>query len=328
MLNLNLHYLGKLEECVKIKDDDAVAAMWNELLRYIDVSYIKRHWANQETESYIFIATSITQAFEYFKASKVTTLKTRPLLLYYSFLNLIKAVLFMVSEKKPSDYHGLCNTDFSQDIEKMSAKTNNGIFTELGRLLECDIKVGELITLADCCDNAIEVYWDFCHYFKRQPKIIVPSVDVWSKGQIDITFKDNVDAIKKTTRVLQDFEVVEDSGKLKLKNKKMLNRDKIFEDGSALMKRHFDFSVFVDDAYYLNINPLERRIPGIMAYYGILYLLGNLVRYKPERLYDILEDKDTSIRWFINKLCDTSERVYPNLVLNILYGSNIKFVKY
>lgn len=326
---LNLQCIGKFENCHKWVSENPIKDIWDEFQKIGEISHLTKHWKDQKSENYIYVSTSITQAFEYYKASKVTSLKTRPLLLYYSLLNLAKAILFLKNDKRPADYHGLCKPSFSKDILQVSAKVNKGVFSDLSNLFDFNLKEGQTFNLADFCETALEVYWDFSNYFEIQPKIITPNVDAYFNGDLFLIFnKKNMlitDKIKTSTNLLDDFYVVEDDNILKLKNKVSLERNKTYEEGSILIEKHFEFSVFYNQAYYINLNEKEKKIPQIMAYFGILYILSNLVRYKPESIHEILEEKETSIRWFFNRLCDTCERVYPNLLLNILYDSRIKF---
>lgn len=103
------------------------------------------------------------------------------------------------------------------------------------------------------------------------------------------------------------------------------DRDDYFKKAKALFKNYFSFSIYSDESYYININNKDLQLPDAVAYFGIMYILSSIVRYKPDKIYKLINDRDTSINWFLNRVCSIEERVYPNLMLNLLLGQNIKF---
>lgn len=323
---VNLHFIEKLENYNKILSDNPKEEIWTHLLKFCDISYLKRQFPELNLEAYEFISTSIFQAHEYYHASKSSSLRTRPLLLYYSILNLTKGIIYMRQEKKPAGYHGLSNTKF-KNILVMSAKVNNGVFMELSQLLNFHAEKDLRITFSDFCNNNIELYWDYCHYFNKEVKIIVPNVEVYMDGKIDITFNgeqcSNFNIIKDKTDLLKDFKIIEEDKILKLTNKDNFDNKK---EGILLMKNHFDFSIYPDKNYYLNIN--QPKIPSILSYFGVLFLLSDIVRYRPNELYYLLNDRERSIKWFLKRTCDISERAFPNLLLNLVYKSKLKYATY
>ncbi|MFW6026871.1 MAG: YaaC family protein [Candidatus Woesearchaeota archaeon] len=323
----NLYFIEKLENYNKILSDNPKKEIWTHLLKNCDVSYLKRQFPELDLEAYEFISTSINQAHEYYQASKSVSLRTRPLLLYYSILNLTKGVIYIRQEKEPSGYHGLSNTELDNNIIDMSAKINNGVYMELSQLLNIKAEKGLRITFSDFCNNIIELYWDYCNYFDKDVKIVVPKVEVYMGGKIDLTFsKDqcsDFNMIKEETNLLYDFKIINENEILKLTNKEKFNNKK---ECVLLMEKYFDFSIYPDKNYYLNIN--QQKIPSILSYFGVLFLLSDIVRYRPNKLYYLLDDKEESIQWFLKRTCDISERAFPDLLLNLIYKPKLKYATY
>jgi len=82
-----------------------------------------------------------------------------------------------------------------------------------------------------------------------------------------------------------------------------------------------ELSVFNDDRYF--ILPLINNTicwTQEIYLYAILFILCSLVRYYPDYWYkNIVNNKRN--RWVIHKINTIAERVYPNLMLNIIFGN-------
>lgn len=352
----------------EIRSEQPIEAIWGELLKLSDIFYLSHIWTypNIEDTAYEYVSTSITQAHEYFKASKIASLQTRPLLLYYCFLNLTKATLFIKNNKKPSNYHGLCqcDNDFSGNLLEYKVKTNGGVFIELAQSVGCSIQSKQEFSVQDFCNNSIEINEHFSSYYKIEPMFILPRslyiqstqknsyiapLDYYKAG-LSIHFdKQYAEIIKANTGILKDFKEYEyNEDTLYFTNYfSILHETDDSVAAQELIKKYFDTSVFpnknnnlhlnfaeafsiryTNDRYYLNINPKNKRVHNTLTYFGLIFILGDIVRYKPDFVYKLLNDKKESNKWFITKVCDTIERVYPNLLLNMINQEEIKFSHY
>lgn len=329
---LKLNALGDFINKRTFYSDNPINAIWSEILRFSDYKYLSSIWENGTADAFTYVTIAIRQANEYYSASKVVSLNTKPLLLYYSFLNLTKAFLYLRNECKPSDYHGLSNLSENIDINECRVTTNNGVFLELGKLFDYEIPVKQVFSFEDFCSNAVEIFWDYEQYFKRESNFHVPEVNVFYDGDISIELrkydKENMkDLIQNRTSLLDDFSItLENDEIIKLKNKKDIDEDNLYVDVPLLLEKHFTHSIYADGRHYLNLS--NNAMPQPMVYFGILFILCSIVRYKPEQLSMMLENKETSIKWFMNKLCETIERAYPNLMLNALFGEKLCFKNY
>jgi hypothetical protein len=134
--------------------------------------------------------------------------------------------------------------------------------------------------------------------------------------------------IRNNTSLLDDFTLDSTVDHILLKYEFNPREDNTLLSFKKLLRKHFIFSVYPDNKCYINMNPKERKMPEIVAHYGMIFILGDIVRYKPDKVFELLENEETQSRWFWGKLCDTAERIYPNLVLNTLYGRTYKFSHY
>lgn len=338
-----LDYMEFYEECQKVVTDSPIDEVWNKIISLGDVNYLSQRWINRKPEDYIYVSTSIKQSYEYFKASKATSMKTRPLLLYYCFLNLTKAILFMLTDYRPNkDYHGLCNEDISEEIKtssdflNFSAQINNGVFLELAKYYKWNIAKGTRITLEDFCSSAIELVRTYVDYFQKPSKFVFPKVRGRSNGNLEIIFnKELLDYIKADSKeIIRKFSTEDGflltTDDINLKFNCIINQGddyKAFKNKAiSLLKEKMSFSVFAEEVYYFDTRPDNMKIPNANAYFGIMFILSSIVRYKPEHIYSLIDDKDISVLWFLSRICDLSERVYPNLMVNALNGTSIKYV--
>jgi len=183
------------------------------------------------------------------------------------------------------------------------------------------------------CENAIEIAPIFSDYFDRKPKIIKAQVKVLFNGTIKVRIpEDIIGQLEKNTDFMKDFKIKDNPEYLNMvvlenKEKVEINNGRIKDEDFEIISEHFNFSLFPDGNYYININAPERRMPSALAYFGMLYILGDIVRYSPRSIYNFIDDT-SSIEWFINKLIDVSSRIYPNILFNRLYNTRIKFVSY
>ena len=298
-----LQHLGFFEESVHFRTDNPIEEIWSFILRYSDINYLKKVWKNRQDDEYIYVSICLKQAYEYYLASKGQTLNTKPLLLYYSFLSLSKAILFIINDERPPEYHGLCKEQLNKEIKTIndlldfSAEINQGVFIKLAEAFDYKVSVGQRLTLGNFLFNTIELSYDLSQYFNKNPGFISPKVSAYINGEIKITFNNILDhkedsIIDFLTKLLTEFTSESKDSSLIFKSNIGISEigDKDYDTkATALLKKYFSFSALPDDNYYININ--EYKMPNLLAYYGIMYILSTIVRYKPDKLYQMINDK-------------------------------------
>ncbi|MEW6144210.1 MAG: YaaC family protein [Thermodesulfobacteriota bacterium] len=335
MALLKLPHIGKLENNIFIRTDNPLKEIWEHILLLGDFHFLSKRWENQSTETITTVSTSIKQAHEYFIASKSATLLTRPLLIYYCFICLAKAVLYL-TENKPHDLHGLGQPEVSESLLDVSVTLKSkGIFPCLAEYLGYKYKSGQQISIEQFVVNVIELIESYERYYNKSGLVITPKVEVFLDGDINIFFESSLFGnkssedfralLERNTNLFDDFQEVENETGIELNIRNPIPKDRLNIDGAALMKKHFSHSVYPDSRYYLNLHDEDIRVPSTLAYLGIMFTLGSIVRYYPKEIDRFLSDKNTSNIWFIQQLCDCAERVFPNLMLNHYYNTNFIF---
>src|SRR5689334_4245055 len=107
MVKLVLPLMGYPQNYTAHYTENPIQEIWNHLLFFADPSFLKNVWEgeNISTKLISFVSTSLKQAHEYFQASQGVSLTTRPLLLYYSMLNLAKAIITIRKDTRCKKHH-------------------------------------------------------------------------------------------------------------------------------------------------------------------------------------------------------------------------------
>ena len=332
---IDLRIPEHLESSRKWQTENPLGEVWRQLLLASDYTYLKSNWSASD-DDLVSVTTYLRQAHEYHLASRAVTLMTSPLLIYYSALNLAKAVINVVNDCRSSDYHGLCKPKMEDSLLDVSVETNNGVFLELARLAGTTICVGRRLRLEDFLQNMLDVQKYYCEYFERPTQYVWPSVEAFLSGRVEVVFttdllrgksvEDFRALLHERTNLYDDFEEVESEDALKLESRENYEGEERRIAMLDLIQRHFEFSVFPQYHYFINLLSEEDRIPPVAAYFGAMYVLSEIVRYKPNHIHRFLRERETSVEWFIQQLCSVSERVLPNLFFNILTDGRHKFI--
>lgn len=278
----------------EIKSEQPIEAIWGELLKLADIFYLRKSHPAIQDIGYEYISTSISQAYEYYKASKTISLQTRPLLLYYCFLNLTKAILFIKNNKRPDDsYHGLKRNTVHSLLD-YTLKIDGGVFYELIELSQSNLNKNDTITFQDFCNNSIELNEHFARYYEIEPIVIQPRhfyikdpaynstmviLNPHENGFFIYFDKQYADIIKTHAELLKkDFKEYKDE-KVSEYHFVIMNETQNRFEVENLIKKYFYTGVFpfkdtnfyldffelsslnpTNDRYYLNMNPKKKEL--------------------------------------------------------------------
>ena len=325
--------LGKLIAATKLQDytsyysENPQKAIWQELLLFTDYNVLKRIWKTDNEDNYTYVSTSLNQAFEYYQASLQCSIKTKPLLLYYCFLNLTRGILFLKTDKSPnSSYHGLAKPKMDSDILKTSAKSNDGLFKELLAFYNYNCINGTHFTFRQFIEEITEFTYELKTYFDIDSKLHKLEVNHYICGDIQISVaKELYESNNAYQNLLSDF--IKTDAESEVIFERIANTEKssqiLLKENIEMMKKYCVFSP-LEYSYYLKTS--QNPIPIEASYYGAMFLLSSIVRYFPIDISKFTIDRgDYSAAWFISHFCDTASRVYPNLMLNALMETQIRY---
>jgi YaaC-like protein len=322
-----------LENFQRWRTDAPIEEIWKFLLIFADIGYLKKRWSTTEA-SLVAVSTMLRQAHEYHLASRTVSLLTRPLLIYYSMLNLAKAAIYIVTDVPPFENHGLCSSRMADRLTDCSGQARSGVFQQLCRIEGLEIPSKRRLSFEDFVANLLEMEYASRDYLGRQSEILRPKVTSYFGGKVEIHISkaqaaalniDPSEAIKGRSDLLKDFNETETVDEILLTSKISWDGDDGRQKRRELVARHVTFGVFPGQPPFLCLLPHDRKLPRASSYFGAMWLLSEIVRYEPQYVDRFLRGGDDSVEWYVREVCDMSERVFPNLMIDLITRGSHRF---
>lgn len=300
-------------------------------------------WAQSESnkQQAYEIASCIQQADEYFEASERIGLATKPLLQFYGAQALSKALILANDSSidlSKLRYHGLSTRPstasklqtrlqaYSDDpskwvVEQEFAVTNDGVLPNLARIVGDNVpRFGIVVTFKELIriiPDLSKIYSrhygepSHCFYLYGEPKLN-------DRGIFEISFSTGED-IDEFLKVFPEFA----SGF----QKEVLPERFAFRSMSTLPSAPC-FGVVhkgtVAGRYY--VRPHDSGIhESLTILYSALYILSNVVRYKPAFWMKVREGEKTGSISIVEALCNLVKRRLPNDVLEGIWHENFTY---
>ncbi|MBI4239120.1 MAG: hypothetical protein HY696_12005 [Deltaproteobacteria bacterium] len=319
--------------------DNPEEAVWRELLIFAEPFVLKKYWNGSKNEELItFVCTSIRQAYEYYRASKQLGENTAPLFLYYSCHNLTKAVLTVKNDSMEDlNHHGLTTTDRAADLFKYRVKQcAQGVFGKLTQAfgMTWALDDNQEFLFSDFIKNTIEFVDPIGNIFEQEPTIIPIGITRNTEGLVTLSIS-IVDSQKRQqirrlvnekTDLKNHFDENSGSDESYDYFKQYADKATLQKDGCETVRKMFSFSYLPCNEKIIYLDVSERRLPQACCYYGMVYILGMIVRYSPQIIGGILTNPNSEYRWLIEQVCLNTRRLYPNYMLNLMTGKSYKFV--
>lgn len=333
-------WIGRPEKIVRIETDDPIEEVWHALSVLKYEKLIKRASPSIDQEQMDFITGAFSQAVEYRNAAEKSSDHTRPLLIYYSFMNLVKAVLAALGYTDIRPYHGLKRPSFddSESIINSKVSIDEGVFKSLAKFLQTKIKRDFEAEIHKILRRIVEMKRIYEFYYERKSDVVLVRCRIVDNGQFHISlpkdqlkevedFENNWEQIFPALKEMFQISSTEgDSFKLTLKEQYLPPRSErdqfIRSTGSRIFERDNLVAQFQP---HLLIHSREYNWPQVCFYYVITYFLSMVVRYRPDMWYRNVVDKKSGEIFVISKFCKIAERVFPNLMCNILFDNRYVF---
>ncbi len=347
---MTFKWIGAPEKAYYVPTEDPVYEIWHELSFILKYNkFLKKHNSSFTDDRLNFIIGSFTQALEYKEAANRSTDHTRPLLLYYCFMNLVKAVLYTIEDEAVNPYHGLKKPIIDRDnLLNSEVSVDEGVFYSLAKSTNTILERDSKIRISEVLSRIVEMKKTYEMYYELQSNVIWLDPKISSEGAFSFTIN------KQQVKTIDDFAAKWENYLPILKDKFSLIddtdlgfrfsfKDKYFEEvkkksvsrpdidefikstGSELFMRDKSSGLF---RAHMIIYSREYAWPQVMFYYAMLYFLSMIVRYDPDIWYENVIDKEKGEIWVISKFCKLAERVMPNLLLDLLYGMNFVYTSY
>jgi hypothetical protein len=287
------------------------------------------------------IASCIRQGEEYFQAANSVSLSTAPLLLFYGTHVLAKAVILA---NKPGinlsqiNFHGLnsnlstisdpnvrdqlqhyVETTSEWQLEKEFGITHGGLFKYLCEIIEnVNLSNGLVIKLKDLLRIIPDISDKYKrHYGESSHCFYLYGEPVYTAGKHEVSFPAtlNVEEIKYVFPELENLYHLETR-----------NTDFHFVSNEIIEPITFGHVQKGTIAGENFIRPLSCGLSNsVTVLFGALFIMSNVVRYKPAFWSKIIQGDETGSISIIEALCNTVKRRFPNDVLDLIWNERFEY---
>lgn len=304
-----------------------------------------------------FFNSLIEQAKYFYKAAEDAPLKSKPLLFYYSFLNLAKIIINIKNLQLPVSVeynHGIetsVNSSTKIDNAVISIKqlgsvkreTNITIwsvakmfFEEMGDNLSFQPNTPYQIQLMDCMRQCIGIHRTFCETFNEEesffrlkfPKDNQGEDCILKQGSI-ITCKATIDNCSKnnvSTLISKGYNITTNGRKNEyIESYNMgngvysINRQHWVHLSKQVMSKGL-WSYTDGKEYRSYISTHKYPLSSASIIYVIMFFFGSITRYHPYLFENFLDKKE---QWLVSEFLNTQPKQFMYLVTSKVISNNI-----
>lgn len=283
-----------------------------------------------------FLLSLLEQAKNFYTSADIAPIKSKPLLYYYSFLNLAKIVLnFNYNYGETADYiHGLSernNTTFhTSDItlQPISRPGRVKVASELYELFnQVTTTANTTINLKDVLLHCVGIHRAYSEIYKIDEVFCKLSNPNYYRNGRTIGMKANIQCNKNesTDLLARGYNIVHEDNEYYLIEEYTTTRyQPARDDYYSLSKQIRDKGIWYflggkDYTMYLS-KSANHRYPTEMTIYWTIYYLGSITRYRPNLFDDIFNDME---RWLLSEFLTTQPKQLLYLMTSKMVGSNV-----
>jgi len=292
----------------------------------------------------------IDQAIDFYEAARYPRLGSKPLLYYYSFLNLVKAALTIHGVALPaSAFHGISDPRANQRtrlrlegqrvLAEKSARDHRRIFPELVKFLGGDAKEQRYYKVVDLLSQVPSIHRTYTQATGSQSSFIPlrevsvyrDKDNVWARIVLRQKDKDVATSLH-ALRSRQAFRGVFHQVVATSRDECWFETDTIPAKKRGIDKgilslatriRQYGIYTILTSAgvrFYLSSTTPSTRMPQLAAAYALVFYLGSVTRYKPD-----VFDKITSggYSWIIEEFLATQPAQFTYSLASHLAGVDV-----
>lgn len=326
-------------ESKKIFSENPEEDLWKMLLHYSYPSNILGYFKKNSIDSYDddlieSISGSLLQAREYYFAARGSSLQISPLLLYYGTINLLSGIGSLISGKHlgiknhgmsvriPDDYLRLA------DFEIIPSKSESGgLAVFIGIFCSnsdaCAVSSWKLVELFGSIPDILNDFLDV--YEGDRPHVIPVSVTKKKQEVIErikvscLSRFDNIsDALVRVNGLEKQYLIQRPNEEHIVLRPKMFSKNKDIGVYSLNGQKH----LLIDHDKNGSLATIELLSVVLM----VLFALGYVCRYNPSVWNPFVRTDTSGEKLLVENFMGYARRAFPNIVLNHLYKSNVKFV--
>lgn len=288
-----------------------------------------------DDETVEFVAGSILQGQAYFSAAQTASLQIRPVLLYYGTSNLMAAsAVLLRGERLNIANHGMrFQAPQGQSEFLIGQSVIQAMGVETGALRSfTDAFNGQDIsnsswTLEEVMASIPDLHGDYRNCYPDGKPFVIPVEMVQTtKGAIDRIRLEALDRFESASDALSQVPGLSNY---------YLAPQVVDQSEFVILRRKIgsrkDVGIYsLNGRKFLPLNHVKGRRPlappQLLMAFMALYALGMLSRYYPPIWNQFVRNDITGEKLVVERFLDTSERLVPNLVLDLLKGERVVFV--
>ncbi len=324
---------GSYQKGMRFRSENPLEELWSHIALLATEEHLQAHSRPEETtedwNAFIrYAVVRIRQAIEFRNAAGNSSLLTKPLLLYYASLNLLRAALALRAEVKPKPAHGL-HFHRKSHILKCYATLDNGTLTDFLDAEEIPWRHGRRITLNDALARVVEIHEEY-RWIRRKNSLVIPvRVVAEEDGRVLLRFFGDLpwfrDHWQRDLPGLAGSCALEPEGNVLSVGEGVNGQDP--DAVSAFCHAHLEPDpVFREDAYWYAIRCVHPELVfHRIAYYAIaLFVLGSTARYQPELLLRNAQPH-SELGWLLERFTRAAERFFPQILYSWLREQPVYF---
>lgn len=329
-----IHYVGSFQNNrFVIRTGDQLSAVWREVERMGTVDALSSiAEANGHSRNVARMGSlRIKQAVELRRASKDTSPLTRPLLLYYSCLNLVRGWLSVQKSGMGKPRHGATFKPGASLLECSARIDKDGTIPRMLYHYGMNLAAGTELSLLDCITQIPELKRDIRLVSASPSNIAWVEVKVPVNGHIMLRYhidecsQDGFSARwQDLLPWMRDECILSEEEPFVIRtiatgHKPVQVTD--FCERRLMCDLHLNNNPVWFDHVQRNTQLLSGRLP---AYVVMLFILSNICRYEPQ-LFEEAFKESSNLAYVLDTAISCSERYVPQLFVSAAYGGTVYF---
>lgn len=329
-----LPYFGSFQHGLFVRTGTPLQSVWRQVERMGTVESLGRIAAAKGHDPKVAKTASlrVRQAVELRRAAQGASALTKPLTLYYSMLNLTRAIMLAFLGDMGPPTHGLQFRAGGTLLECAAQVGKKGTFVQFAQTLGAkDRTANKTISLRDLLAVLPEMNGDFPLLGAGPSSVAVVRVEALMGGDLFLTFRvANLSAPEFEAGWTSLFPWLDPAFELATGRPFTLRfrvppKDEV-EVGEICRKYLIpDLLARQDPVWFDHV---ERNgvvlLPRALAYLAAMFILSNVSRYEPEHLAEPLRDLN-DVGFVLDTFLGHAERFYPQVILELVNGTQVFF---
>ncbi len=324
--------VGSFQRGRVIEASDPLSEVWRRIERAGTIDNLRRVIANKgrAPDTAEVASLRLQQAVEFRSSARSASLLTKPLLLYYSSLNLVRAVSLAYTGDAGAPSHGLSFTAGADILSCQAVTLKKGTFPKFASDIGVeDLAPGACFSLRDILASVPELLDDFPLLACGESSIVRVAVHAFINADTKLRFFAagfSEDEFRERWEDLHPWfrDSCEYAESFTLRLKERLTKE---DDVAAFCKQKLlhHLTLRDDPLWYDHVTrPGVQILHRLLAYLAGLFVLSNVVRYQPEFLATATRG-NTDAGYALDTFLRHAERYVPQLILELLNGHAVFF---